>query len=296
MAASDTQLLPQQMRALLLLLLLQVGNVMSAGEAGGSACFHLFAAEAADKWRRVTSPSEGEIIRQTPGELLDISLDGNPAVKRHGAAAVMLLDGALVAYGGGWEEDDSLVLPSVSTGTHTLTVGVVSDTGGATWKRDTDLCVVQTMTFVIEELPDEQLDHGAAQPSHGAVGAITWPRHGARLLTSEVHLLRFTLRETKDISFECNGQQVREVSPYDAGEHETIMDFLPLREGGGAKAAGAGAAWGASGDITVVLVVWEDESREASQTGIQNWERPQMEQVQVVIRLVEEVRSPVRAC
>lgn len=231
------------------------------------------------------------MIRQTPGELLDVSLHGDPAVKRRGAAAVMLLDGALMAYGGSWEEDGILSLPSVSTGTHRLTVGVVSDTGGATWKRDADLCVVQTTSFFIEEDLGEQLSNAAGLPSHGTIGAITWPRHGARLLKSEVHVLRFTLRETKDISFECNGQQVREVSLYDAGQHETTMDFLPSPSA--STVAGDGTAVGFSGDITVVMVVWEDEGRGVSEMGTESWDRPQMEQVQVVIRLVEEVSWPV---
>jgi hypothetical protein len=267
--------------ALLLLVLWQLSDVGSsaAGDESSAACAGLFANGAVQAWRKIVSPATGESLAQAPGELLDVSLTGDPGMKLRGAAAVLLLDGALVAYGGGWEEDDTLVLPSVAAGAHRLTLGVVSDTGGATWKRDTDLCVVQTTSFIIEEV-----DGGlAGLPWSGAVGAITWPRHAARLLASEVHLLRFTLRESKDISFECNGQQVREVSPYDAGEHQTLMDFLPDAR----LLSAAGGAPSSVGDVTVVMVVWEDEGGE----GTASRERQQVEQVQVAIKLVDEVRA-----
>jgi hypothetical protein len=69
----------------------------------------------------------GEVIRLAAGHVLEIMLDGDPAVLRRGAAAVLLVDGALVAYGGGWEEEVTLQLPYPGHGLHTLTLGVVSD-------------------------------------------------------------------------------------------------------------------------------------------------------------------------
>jgi len=69
----------------------------------------------------------GEVIRLAAGHVLEIMLDGDPAILRRSAAAVLLVDGALVAYGGGWEEEVTLQLPYPGHGFHTLTLGVVSD-------------------------------------------------------------------------------------------------------------------------------------------------------------------------
>ena len=33
---------------------------------------------------------------------------------------------------------------------HKLALGAVSDTGGDTWKRDSDVCFVQTLSFVVQ--------------------------------------------------------------------------------------------------------------------------------------------------
>ena len=179
-----------------------------------------------------------------PGQLLEVKLRGDPAVKRRGAAAVLLLDGALVAYGGAWEEEDTLQLPAQSSGSHTLTLGVVSDTGGDTWKRESDLCTVQWLSFVVED----EAERGQPQPpSGGALGAITWPRNGARLLASEVHLLRFELVAPAVLSLGCNGVKRREALPYEAGPHETTLDFL--------ADCTAGAA---GGDAAVEMLLWDD--------------------------------------
>ena len=97
---------------------------------------------------------------------------------------MLLLDGAMVAYGGGWEKEETLQLPAVTKGTHTISLGVVSDTGGATWKRDSDLCVIQSHSFAVE---DDRGEGGGGGVIHEGVGTITWPPHGSRLLGLEIH-------------------------------------------------------------------------------------------------------------
>jgi len=260
---------------LLPLLLAAPGGSGEERSAEGGACQRLFAGGAAARWRRIAGPLDGELLVQAAGQAFEVALEGDAAELPRGAAAVLLLDGALVAYGGGWEAEDTLLLPALGSGAHTVSLGVVSDTGGATWKRDTDLCAVHTVSFAVQAE-----DASAAPPeAAGAVGAILWPRTGARLLASETHVLRFTLREARDISIDCNGVRVREVSPYDAGQHDTALDFVAQCRGLG---GGRGDSAAAARELTINLVVWEDEPGDATA------ERMEQEQHQLVVRAVEE--------
>ena len=254
----------------------------SSGTSARDVCTSLFGEDAGRsdafaRWRQLESPRDGEVLRVPPGQLFEVTLRGDPAVKRRGAAAVLLLDGALVAYGGGWEEEDTLQLPAQPSGSHTLTLGVVSDTGGDTWKRESDLCTVQSLSFVVED----EAERGQPQPpSGGALGAITWPRNGARLLASEVHLLRFELEAPAVVSLGCNGVKRREALPYEAGPHETTLDFL--------ADCTAGAA---GGDAAVEMLLWDDAESGGGGGGVQDAEEAEMrESLRVNVKLV--LRAP----
>lgn len=145
--------LPLPLLLLLLLLLLVSpggsGEAQQHGAAAGGSCQRLFAGVAA-RWRRIVGPLDGEIVLQQAGQAFEVALTGDVAELPRGAAAVLLLDGALVAYGGGWEAEDALLLPPLGSGAHRISLGVVGDTGGATWKRDSDLCVVQSVSFAVQ--------------------------------------------------------------------------------------------------------------------------------------------------
>jgi hypothetical protein len=271
--------LPLQLLLLLLLLLLVApggsGEAQQHGAAAGGSCQRLFAGGAAARWRRIVGPLDGEIVLQQAGQAFEVVLAGDVAELPRGAAAVLLVDGALVAYGGGWEAGDALLLPPLGSGAHRISLGVVGDTGGATWKRDSDLCVVQSVPFAVQ---GEEAAGAHSEPT-GAMGAILWPRSFARLLASETHLLRFTLREARDISIDCNGERVRDLSPYDAGQHDTTIDFVAQCRGRGDRRRDARAG---ANELTITLVVWDDEPEDATA------ERRELEQHELVVETVDE--------
>jgi hypothetical protein len=267
--------LPLLLLLMLLLLVTPGGSGEAHGAAAGGSCQRLFAGGAAAQWRRIVGPLDGEIVLQQTGQAFEVALAGDVAELPRGAAAVLLLDGALVAYGGGWEAEDALLLPPLGSGAHRISLGVVGDTGGATWKRDSDLCVVQSVSFAVQ---GEDAAGAHSEPA-GAVGAILWPRSFVRLLASEMHLLRFTLREARDISIDCNGERVRDLSPYDAGQHDTTIDFVAECRGRGDRRRDARAG---ANELTITLVVWDDEPEGSTA------ERMELEQHELVVKTVDE--------
>ncbi|KAJ1495402.1 hypothetical protein T484DRAFT_1876037, partial [Baffinella frigidus] len=73
---------------------------------------------------------------------------GFPSLPGSGVVAAVLLDGALVAYGVRLGKPLLLAHPPQAGGAeHTLALAAVSGTGSSTWKSDTSLCILHSVTF-----------------------------------------------------------------------------------------------------------------------------------------------------
>ena len=88
--------------------------------------------------------------------------------------------------------------------------------------------------------------------------------------------MRFELAQNCDVSLHCGGRTVRERIPYEAGKHETILDFLPdcTQDKG-------------RGHLAIAMLIWEEEMQ-GDAAADDGGERKALQEIEVRAVLVEE--------